>query len=91
MASLHTPDGNSAKKGEKRTAWGSPAWVQDTKNYFSKSAYIPQVVHKQWNMQSYVGAAVLTLTETNKAFFLHTLPYTKGLRWFTLSSGQEAC
>ena len=27
-------------------------------------------------MQSYAGAAVLTLTETNKAFFLHTLPYT---------------
>ena len=29
-------------------------------------------------MQSYAGAAVLTLTETNKALFLRTLPYTKG-------------
>ena len=33
-------------------------------------------------MQSYAGAAVLTLTETNKAFFWHTLLYTKGLTWF---------
>ena len=32
-------------------------------------------------MQSYAGAAVLTLIETSKAFFLHTLLYTKGLRW----------
>ena len=32
-------------------------------------------------MQSYAGAAVLTLTETDKAFFLHTLPYTKGLHY----------
>ena len=29
-------------------------------------------------MQNYAGAAVLTLTETNKALFLRTLPYTKG-------------
>ena len=27
--------------------WGSPASVQDSKSYFSKSAYIPQVVHKE--------------------------------------------
>ena len=26
-----------------------------------------------------------------QAFFLHIFPYTKGLRWFTLSSGQEVC
>ena len=38
------------------------------KLYFSKSAYVPQVVHKQWNMQSYAGAAVLTLIETRLSF-----------------------
>ena len=46
MVSLHAPDGNSAET-EKRMTWGSPASVQDSKNYFSKSAYIPQVVHKE--------------------------------------------
>ena len=47
VVSLPAPDGTSAEKGEKRTTWGSPASVQDSKNYFSKSVYIPQVVHKE--------------------------------------------
>ena len=60
--------------------------------HFQNQLIYPKLyIKKQWNMQSYAGAAALTLTETNRAFFLHTLQYTKGLRWFTLSFGQEAC
>ena len=33
-----------SRKREKTMTWESPASVQDSKNYFSKSAYIPQVV-----------------------------------------------
>ena len=36
-----------SRKREKGMTWGSPASEQDSKNYFSKPAYIPQVVHKE--------------------------------------------
>ena len=81
MVSLPTPDGNSAKKGEKNDMGKPSIGARLQKLYFSKSAYIPQVVHKEIvEYAELCRAAVLTLTETNKAFFLHTLPYTKDLR-----------
>ena len=46
MVSLHAPDGNSAKKGRKERH-GEAQHRCDSKSYFSKSAYIRQVVHKE--------------------------------------------
>ena len=46
MASLHAPDGNSA--GKEKNGMGKPSiGTRLQKLYFSKSAYIPQVVHKE--------------------------------------------
>ena len=48
MVSLHAPDGNSAEKGEKMNDMGKPSIsARLQKSYFSKSAYIPQVVQKE--------------------------------------------
>ena len=39
--------GIQPKKGRKEQHGEAQQLVQDSKNYFSKSAYIPQVVHKE--------------------------------------------
>ena len=58
---------------------------------FSKAAYIPQIVHKEIMEYAELCRGSSPDPYGDQTLFLHTFPYTKGLRWFTLSSGQEAC
>ena len=82
--------GIQPEKGEKNDM-GEPSIGARPTTLFSKAAYIPQVVHKEiMNMQSYAGAAVLTLIETRLSFCIPSC-IQKVPGGFTSSSGQGAC
>ena len=82
--------GIQPEKGEKNDM-GEPSIGARPTTLFSKAAYIPQVIHKEIMEYAELCRGSSPDPYRDKAFFLHTFPYTKGLRWFTLSSGQEAC
>ena len=75
--------GIQPEKGEKDDM-GEPSIGARPTTLFSKAAYIPQVVHKEiMNMQSYAGAAVLTLIETRLSFCIpsHIQKVSGGLHY----------
>ena len=82
--------GIQPEKGEKNDMRETSISARST-TLFSKAAYIPQVVHKEIMEYAELCRGSSPDPYGDQTLFLHTFPYTKGLRWFTLSSGQEAC
>ena len=82
--------GIQPEKGEKNDM-GKPNIGARPKTFFSKAAYIPQVIHKETMEYAELCRGSSPDPYRDQAFFLHAFPYTKVLRWFTLSSGQEVC
>ena len=82
--------GIQPEKGEKNDM-GEPSIGARPTTLFSKQLIYPKLyIKKYWNMQSYAGAAVLTLIETRLSFCIPSR-IQKVSGGFTSSSGQEAC